>query len=48
MYNIRKRPASERVIVTVMAQGRHRNCKECGVMAEKAYHRIRSGGRPQR
>ena len=40
MYNIRKRPASGRVIVTVMAQGRHRNCKVCGVMAEKAYHRV--------
>lgn len=40
MYNIRKRPASGRVTVPVIAQERHRNCKECGVKAEKAHHRV--------
>ena len=39
MYSIRKRPASGTVIVTVIAQERHRNRQECGVMAEKAHHR---------
>ena len=40
MYNRRKRPASGTVTVTVIAQERRRNCKECGVMTEKAHHGV--------